>query len=106
MSKTRRTYTKEFKLEVLRAKEHGKKVAELCRIYEIVPNNIHRWAKELQEDPAHAFSGKGNPYKENAKIAELERLLGQSYAEIAFLKKTLTSMERRLAEQRKREGLR
>jgi transposase len=106
MSKTRRTYTREFKLEVLRAQEHGKKVAELCRIYEISPTNINRWNRELQTNPEHAFSGNGNPYKENAKLAEYERLLGQAHAEIAFLKKTLSCLERRLAEQRKREGLR
>jgi transposase len=101
MSKTRRIYNREFKMEVLRALAGGKKVAELCRVYEISPSNINRWRKELDTYPETAFSGQGNTYKEAAKIAEYERLLGQAHAEIAFLKKTLTALERRIAEQKK-----
>ena len=106
MPKARRVYSREFKLKVLREREGGKQTAQICREYEIAPSNIHRWKKEFGEDPKHAFSGSGNIYKENARIAELERLLGQSHAENAFLKKTLAILERKLQEERRRGGLR
>ena len=35
------------------------------------------------------FRGNGNKYKDQARIAELERLLGQAHAEIELLKKPL-----------------
>jgi len=41
----------------------------------------------VAENPEKAFSGNGNQYKDQARIAELERLLGQAHAEIELLKK-------------------
>ncbi len=45
-----------------------------------------RWRDELAENPEIAFSGNGNKYKDKARIAELERLLGQARAENALEK--------------------
>jgi hypothetical protein len=42
---------------------------------------------DLAENPEKAFSGNGNRYKYEARIAELERLLGQEHAENELLKK-------------------
>jgi hypothetical protein len=42
---------------------------------------------ELAENPEKAFKGNGNKYKDQAKIADLERLLGQAHAEIELLEK-------------------
>jgi len=36
----------------------------------------------------------GNQYKDDARIAEFERLVGKLYAENAFLKKVLSSLEK------------
>jgi hypothetical protein len=52
----------------------------------------------------NAFSGCGNTYKAEAKVAEYERLVGQLYAENAFFKKALTMLETRFAEQLKVSG--
>lgn len=104
MSKSYRNYTREFKLSVLREHESGKGIAQLSREYEVNPNQIHRWKKEYRENPVEAFSGKGHTYKEKARLAELERLVGQLYAENAFLKKTLACLETRLQELRKQNG--
>jgi transposase len=40
---------------------------------------------ELAENPEKAFRGNGNKYKDQAKIAELERLLRKAHAEIELL---------------------
>ena len=52
-----------------------------------------------------SFSGKGNISKPEAKLAESERLIGQLYAENAFLRKVFSSLETKLQEhQKQREG--
>jgi hypothetical protein len=43
----------------------------------------------LAENPEKAFSGNGNQYKDQARIAELEKLFGQAHAKIELLKKKL-----------------
>ena len=106
MGKIRRKYTREMKLAVLREHENGKGITQLSREYEIHPNVIYRWEKELKENPENAFRGRGNTRKEEARIAELERILGQLYAENAFLKKTLAKLETKLQELRGQNGQR
>ena len=99
--KRRRTFTQEFKLEVLRACESGKTKAQVSREYEIHPTLINRWEKEYREDPDNAFQGRGNTYKTEARVAELETLVGKLYSENAFLKKVTTNLEKRLSDLRK-----
>jgi transposase len=100
--KIRRTYTREFKLKVLRECENGKGKAQLSREHCLHPSLISRWEKEFREDPEHAFSGNGNIYKEDARIGELERVIGELYAENSFLKKALSNLEVKLQEQRRK----
>jgi len=58
--------------------------------------------KGFEKDPHGAFSGRGNLWKEEAKIAQYERLIGQLYAENAFLKKTSEILQERNAEEKRR----
>jgi len=39
------------------------------------------------DDPENAFRGNGKKYKVNARIGELERMVGRLYAENELLKK-------------------
>ena len=75
--KIRRTYTREFKLKVLRECENGKGKAQLSREQRLHPSLISRWEKEFREDPGRAFSRNGNICKEDARIGELERVIGE-----------------------------
>ena len=100
--KQRRRYTREFKLSVITELEAGKKLAQLSREHDIHTSLIGRWKKELQQDPESAFQGNGNTYKAEARVSDLEKLVGQLYAENALLKKALTSLEQRLYEQRRK----
>lgn len=97
----RRTFTKEFKLSLLRELE-TKSAAELSREHNIHPVLISMWKRDYEKDPSGAFSGHGNMWKEEAKIAQYERLIGQLYAENAFLKKTSIILQERKAEEKKR----
>ena len=103
--KTRKKFTREIKISILRELENGKSAAQVCRENGIHPSMLSKWKREYKENPGTAFSGKGNISKPEAKLAESERLIGQLYAENAFLKKVLSSLETRLQEhQKQREG--
>jgi transposase len=86
MKKTRRRYDRDFKISVLAELEAGKPLAQIAREYGIHPSLPCRWKAEPAENPEKAFRGNGNKYKDQAKIAELERLLDQAHAEIELSK--------------------
>ncbi len=101
----RRKYTRDFKIGVIREIESGKPPAQVSRENGISPSLIVKWRKQYIEDPENAFKGNGRTYRETARIAELERIVGQLYAENEFLKKALTVLEGRVSEER-RKGVR
>lgn len=105
MKKSRKKFTREFKISVLRELENGKIAAQLCRENDIHPSMLTKWKREYKENPETAFSGNGHVSKPEAKLAEAERLIGQLYAENAFLKKVLARLEmKRKENQIQREG--
>ena len=89
MKKTRQIYDRDFNISVLAELEAGKPLAQIAREYGIHPSLPCWWKAELAENPEKAFRGNGNKYKDQAKIAELERLLGQAHTEIELIKKSL-----------------
>ena len=99
--RSRRRFAKEFKLSILQELD-SKPASQVCNEHDLTANLLSRWKKEYQQDPQQAFSGKGNMWKEDAKIAQYERLVGRLYAEIDLLKKTSAMMQRRRAEESKR----
>jgi transposase len=106
MKRKKPTYTREFKLAVLAQVNSGVPVAQVARENGLHPALVFRWKNEYLEDPEKSFSGPGNPYKDQAKIAELERTIGRLYSENEFLKKTLESMKRRVDEEKQKLKLR
>ena len=103
--KARTKFTREAKISILRELENGKNSAQVCRENGIHPSMLSKWKREYKENPGIAFSDNGNISKPEAKLAESERLIGQLYAENAFLKKVLTSLEAKLQNhQKQREG--
>ena len=100
MKKTRRRYDREFKISVIAELEGGKPLAQVAREHGIHPSLPCRWKNELAENPERAFSGNGKRYKYEARIAELERLLGQAHAENELLKKAFAMTQRKVREER------
>lgn len=93
MSVSRRRFTKEFKLQVIREVEAGKSLAQAAREHEIHVNLIAKWRDQLAKYGGEAFQGNGNAYTHEAKVAELERVIGQFATENALLKRALKSLE-------------
>lgn len=96
-----RSFTREFKLAVLQELQVGKSVTEVCRERELKAEVVCRWKREYEKDPEHAFSGKGNPCREEARNAQLERKIGQLYLENDFLRRVNIALQGRLAELKK-----
>ncbi|GAC1432830.1 MAG: hypothetical protein NVSMB5_26670 [Candidatus Velthaea sp.] len=98
--KARRVFSKEFKLEVLREIDAGVSVAQAARNHEVHPETIRLWRRTEKKYGERAFAGNGHAYTDEARIAQLERALGQATLEIALLKKTLSVLK----EQDRRSG--
>lgn len=99
----KRTFTREFKLSILREIEHTS-AAEVCREHAISCSLLSKWKRDYEKNPQEAFKGRGNMWKEEAKIAHYERLVGQLYAEIDLLKKTAAILQQRKAEEKQRSS--
>jgi transposase len=93
MSLKRRQFSREFKLQVLREIEAGKSTAQASREHQVHPSLISRWQNQHRRYSDRAFSGNGNTYKYEARIAELERIIGQLTIENTLLKKALQKLE-------------
>lgn len=103
MSNHRRTFEKEFKLQVLREIDAGTSIAQAAREHGVHPETIRLWKRSLRKYGERAFGGNGNAYTDEARIAELERTIGQLTLENRFLKKvnsTLKELERSSAGKR------
>lgn len=75
MSKARRSYSKEFKLDAIAlVEEQGYSVAEAARSLDINDGVLRRWIKQHREEGQRSFPGKGsqNLSPEQQRIRELE----------------------------------
>ncbi len=93
MDKTRRRFSKEFKLKLLSELASGKSVPYLSREYEIHPGQINKWNSELKKYGEKAFGGNGKLFKDESKMAELERKVGQLTMENDLLKKAIMNLK-------------
>jgi len=78
--RARRTFTREFKQSILQELE-TKSAAQVSKEHIIHPMLISKWKRDYEKNPSGAFSGRGNTWKEEAKIVQYERLIGRLYAE-------------------------
>ena len=97
----RRIFSREFKLSLLQELE-SKSAAQICKEHEIHPVLLSSWKRDYERDPGKAFGGRGNAWKQEAKIAKYERLIGQLYAELSLLKKTAVLLQQRRAEEKRK----
>ena len=84
----RRTFTPEFKLEVVLELLSGMKSnAEVCREYRLAPTVVAGWKQRFAERAPGIFTTQQSASAEQRRIAELERLLGRLTLELEVAKK-------------------
>jgi transposase len=93
MPTQRRSFDKEFKYQILREIDAGTTVASVAREHGVHPETIRLWKRQQRKYGDRAFAGNGNSYSDEAKIAQLERTLGQMAAENALLKKAIKTLQ-------------
>jgi transposase-like protein len=94
----RKFYTPEFKAKVvLEALQGQKTAAQICRENAIADDLLSRWRQEFLERAPLIFATSRQDSAEQARIAELERLVGCLTLELTAVKKAsslLTSRSR------------
>lgn len=58
--KTRKKFTRDIKISILRELENGKSAAQVCRENGIHPSMLSKWKREYKDNPTTAFSGNGS----------------------------------------------
>ena len=92
MKKSRKRYSSEFKSKVaLEALKEQKTLSELAQQFQLHPNQISQWKKQLLDNTEHVFLN--NSAKSQRKYDQLEAQLyqqiGQLTVELDWLKKKL-----------------
>ena len=95
MSKTRRTHSAALKAKVaLAAVRSDKTVSELAAQFQVHPNQIQTWKKQLLNSASDIFQkGSGHRTEQSGVIKELHAKIGQLVMEKDFLSKALGGLE-------------
>lgn len=95
MTKQRRRFSPEFKAKVVLEVLTGvRSNAEACRTYKLKPEVVARWKQEFVEQAAQLFERGRDRDQAQARIAELERLVGRLTLELEVAKKASSILER------------
>ena len=87
----RRSFTPEFKAKVvLEVLAGARSAAEVCREHGLKTDLLSHWKVTFVERAALVFQGDQQRSQEQARIAELERLVGRQALELEILKKAST----------------
>ena len=87
MKKTRRRYSREFKLEAVRQLQEGRRLADVARELEVDAQVIRRWVQQVEIDVETAFPSNGRAPREEEELQRLRKEVAQLRAERDFLKK-------------------
>ena len=95
---TRRTYSKEFKIEAVRLLGLGEKpAAQLALELGVRRNQLYKWRDQLEGKGGDAFRGPGRkPAVDEGEVARLKRELAQVREERDILKKAAAYFAREL----------
>ena len=84
----RRRFTPEFKARVVLELISGaRSQAEVCRQHNLKPQVVSRWKVEFLNKAAGVFQSEEQRSTEQARIAELERMVGRLTLELEVAKK-------------------
>lgn len=100
MSREKKTFSREFKLEAVRLMEEGKKPpAELARELGLRRNQLYKWKEKMDKQGGSAFPGPGRRRGTGSTAEEISRLkqeLAKVKEENEILKKAAAFFAREL----------
>ncbi len=85
--RTRREYTREFKIEAVKQVVGGRRVCDVAESLGVNPNVLSRWKRTFVEEGVVGFPGKGRLKPEDEEIRRLRRELAEAKKDNAILKK-------------------
>jgi transposase len=106
MADNRRKWPREVKLRILAQVHAGRSVAEVARENDLAPVQVYSWQRQLGKYGDQAFQGNGHTYTYEARMADLERKIGQLTMENDLLKKAHARLMNRELEPRRNGGKR
>lgn len=93
MPKQRRTFTADFKRQMIQLYENGKPKATIVREYELSPSALDRWIKQAQT--SGSFSEKDNRSTEENELIALRKRVQRLEMENDILKQAALIMGRK-----------
>src|SRR5512135_3242307 len=91
-----RTFTPEFKTQVvLQVLTGTKSVAEICREHKLKDSVVYRWKDDFLQNATQAFRRDNHHAQDQARIAELEQLVGRLTLQLEIAKKVSVLLEAR-----------
>lgn len=90
-TQTRRSFTKEFKLDVISQSYQRENIKQLADELDIRPELIYRWRSEYASAPEVSFPGQGTVAQtpEQQEVARLKKQLADAQMERDILKKAI-----------------
>lgn len=93
MTRQRRTFTPEFKLQLVKLYENGKSRADIVREYDNTPSALDRWVKNHRE--TGSFAAKDNRTEEENELIHLRKENQRLQMEVDILKQATLIMGRK-----------
>lgn len=97
----RRLFSREFKIAAIKRVQKGEKQTEVARELKVSVALLARWRRQVRRGGEAAlgeigratFKKSGTEAHQQARVAELERLVGRQQAAIDFLEQALRQVE-------------
>lgn len=91
MSRPRRKFSREFKLQAIEQSYTCESIAELASDLEVRPALLYRWRSEFKSDKKGSFPGEGNEKlsPEALENRKLKKALREKELELEILKKAI-----------------
>lgn len=86
--RSRRKFSAEFKTQVVLQVIAGEKsLAEVCREHQLTVQMVGNWKQQFLAHASRVFEGDASNSADQARIAELERMVGKLTMELEIAKK-------------------
>ena len=91
--RAKRTYTNEFKKQIVNLYNNGKKSSEIIKEYDLTPSTFHKWIRYYNN--SGSFKEGDNRTEDEKRLIKLEKRNRQLEMEVDILKQAALIMGRK-----------